>query len=193
STLGAGFFSSQTSQPVFDVIGPAVEEALRVTRNGKIGVIGTRATVLSGVYEQQLKEKTGIEVYSAACPLFVSLVEEGWLDRPETESIARHYLKPLLEKNIDTLILGCTHYPLLAPVIQKIVGDAAVLVDSAVSTAARVKKYLVEQQPDMPKNKPAHRFCLTDFAPHYDMIASSWLNIPVAFERIELSEAIRLV
>lgn len=182
STLGAEFFAGQTSWPVFDVIGPAVDEALWATRNGNIGLIGTRATIGSGIYERQLQKENDVTVHSAACPLLAPLVEEGWLDRPETEMIVRQYLEPLLEKSIDTLILGCTHYPFLAPMIQKVVGENVRLVDSAVTTINHLKKHLEEQA--AVRGETTSRFFLTDRAPHYDMMVSRWMKRPITFEKV---------
>ncbi|GMU25788.1 MAG: glutamate racemase [Candidatus Uhrbacteria bacterium] len=116
--------------PVFDVIQPAVDAAAAMPEQC-IGIIGTKATIASGVYETRLRAANpDLRAVSAACPLFVPLVEEGWTDRPETETIARVYLAPLLEKSIESLILGCTHYPLLFKVIRKVVGDGVSILDS---------------------------------------------------------------
>lgn len=116
--------------PVFDVIQPAVDAAVAMPVKC-VGVIGTKATIASNVYETRLRAANPeLRAVSAACPLFVPLVEEGWIDRPETEMIARAYLAPLLEKNIESLILGCTHYPLLFKVIRKVVGDSVSILDS---------------------------------------------------------------
>ena len=106
--------------PILEVISPAVKRAAEVTKSGKIGVIGTRATVQSGVYEHMLKASLPeCKVFSVPCPLLVPLVEEGWTNRQETKMIIRRYLHPFKDKQIDTLILGCTHYPLLKELIGK--------------------------------------------------------------------------
>lgn len=180
SALAGEKLSAEFSETFFDVIGPAVEEALAVTRNGRIGVIGTRATIGSGVYERLLTVAAPeVKVFSIACPLFVSLVEEDWLERRETEMIAEKYLAPLREANIDTLILGCTHYPLLKTVIARVMGEGVRLVDSATSVAREVKDYVTRGD----ARGGTSKFFLTDLARQYDMIASRWLERPVRFEQ----------
>ncbi|KJS28505.1 MAG: glutamate racemase [Desulfatitalea sp. BRH_c12] len=125
--------------PVFEVIGPGAQLAVERSRRSRIGVIGTRATIASGVYEQTIKRLLpGATVYAAACPLLVPLVEEGWINKPETAMIVRKYIHPLKTRQIDTLILGCTHYPVLSEVIQRKMGPQVVLVDSARAIADRV-------------------------------------------------------
>lgn len=124
--------------PVFGVIEPGVEAALNRTR-GKVGVIGTLATVGSDRYGQLLRaERSDLEVISRACPLFVPLAEEGWVDDPITKTVAERYLSDLREAAVDTLILGCTHYPILKPAIGEVMGDDVHLVDSALVLSAAV-------------------------------------------------------
>jgi glutamate racemase len=118
--------------PIWGVIEPGVEAARRLTRSGRVGVIGTQGAIRSGAYQRRL-EACGLEVWSRACPMLVHAVEEGLADSVEAEMLARYYLDP--RPDIDTLILGCTHYPLLRPVIQRVAGDAVTLVDSAEVTA----------------------------------------------------------
>lgn len=118
--------------PVWGVIDPGVEAARRVTRSGHVGVIGTKGTIASGVYQGKL-EALGLKVWAQACPMFVPLVEEGLAESEEAEVLARHYLAKMPQ--IDTLLLGCTHYPVLAPVIQRVVGPDVTLVSSAEVTA----------------------------------------------------------
>jgi glutamate racemase len=139
SAYGLPALRSALSIPVVGVIEPGANAALRVTRNGRIGVIGTRATIQSGAYLEALQAgEPGAKVFSKACPLFVPLIEEGWTDRTETREIARDYLKHLVDCEVDTLILGCTHYPLLKPVLSEVMGEGVVLVDSAEATAVEV-------------------------------------------------------
>jgi glutamate racemase len=118
--------------PVWGVIEPGVEAARRLTRSGRVGVIGTQGAIRSGAYQRRL-EACGLQVWSRACPMLVHVVEEALADSAEAEMLARYYLDSRPE--IDTLILGCTHYPLLRPVIQRVVGDSVSLVDSAEVTA----------------------------------------------------------
>ncbi|HEV2664496.1 MAG TPA: glutamate racemase, partial [Blastocatellia bacterium] len=128
--------------PLLSVIGPGARMAARVTRGGRIGVIATEATVESGAYERAIREAAGdreVEIFSRACPLFVPLVEEGETDSQITRLVAEQYLAPLREKRIDTLVLGCTHYPVLKSVIKSTIGATdevdVTLVDSAEATA----------------------------------------------------------
>lgn len=150
--------------PVIEVIGPAALKASEVTANGRIGVIGTRATVKSGIYERTITTSApGLQVTSVPCPLLVPLVEEGWLNSRETKMIIRRYLHPLKEKQIDTLILGCTHYPMLKHLIQARIGKRVRLIDSSIEVAKALKKVV---EPDSDKNTSSvsqfHRFYFSD-------------------------------
>jgi glutamate racemase len=128
--------------PVLGVIEPGARAALAATRSGRVGVIGTEATIRSQAYEDALRRLDGsVRVFSAACPLLVPLVEEGWLNGPVTQQVASLYLKPLLAKKIDTLVLGCTHYPLLKPILERVAGSVE-LIDSAEETAKAVRSRL---------------------------------------------------
>ncbi len=174
--------------PIFEVIRPAVEKTLRVTRKKRVGVIGTRATVGSGIYERLLKEaRPEIEVFSQACPLLVPLVEEGWLNRPETRRVVRKYLFSLKMKQIDTLVLGCTHYPLLKPVIQNKMGKKVQVIDSSQEVALWVKEYL-ETNPEISASliptdgEEGHRFYVSDLTPNFQQIASHFLGRPIHLE-----------
>ena len=132
--------------PIFEVISPAVERAIATTHSGNIGIIGTRATIRSEVYVSKIKSKAPeLRVFSKACPLLVPLVEEGWLDARETKMIIRKYLNPLKQNQIDTLVLGCTHYPLLKDLIEHRMGKKRTrLIDSSVEVALTLKKYLAD-------------------------------------------------
>ncbi len=129
--------------PIFGVILPGVRAALAKTRTGRIGVIGTSATIRSRAYSNGLlARREELQIFSQPCPLLVPLVEEGWNSRPVTRQILREYLRPLLRHRIDTLVLGCTHYPLLKTAIRAVVGPKVALVDSAESCAVYVKERL---------------------------------------------------
>lgn len=129
--------------PIIGVIKPGAGSAANVTKNGKIGVIGTYGTIASGAYKAELLAvDSSLEVESIACPLLVPLVEEGWESKDVTKDILSEYLFPLIDKNIDTLILGCTHYPMLKPLIQEIVSDKVELIDSAEASAAELELIL---------------------------------------------------
>lgn len=129
--------------PVVGVIEPGARQAVKRTRNRKVGVIGTEATIASGAYTRELRAlQPNLEIYTRACPLFVPLAEEGWLDNDVTRQAAALYLTSLRRSGIDTLILGCTHYPLLAGAIADVMGAQVALVDSARTTALAVRDTL---------------------------------------------------
>ena len=164
SALSLSTLSSHFRVPMIGMIEPGVREALRRTRNFRIGVIGTRATVQSGAYERAiLNLRPDAKVFSASCPLFVPLAEEGWLDHDLTKSIAQHYLAPLVQKKVDTLILGCTHYPLLQRVIGEVMGPKVTLIDPGKEAARDVQTVLKEQELACVNGRRLrHRFFVSD-------------------------------
>lgn len=149
--------------PVVEVIKPAVRRAVRATGSGRIGVIGTLATVTSGAYEDAFAAAPHLTVRTRACPLFVDFVEAGIVTGPDVLDLAHRYLDPLLAEGIDTLVLGCTHYPLLTGVISYVCGDEVTLVSSAEETAKDVYRMLAAHGLSRPHGSPAprHRFLAT--------------------------------
>ena len=151
--------------PIFEMIGPAVKEAIKTTRNRRIGIIGTPGTIKSNAYQEKLlKSDSSLKIFSKTCPLFVPLVEEGWIDNEITIKIIKKYLEPLKEKGIDTLILGCTHYPLLKKVIERTIGPDIKVINPAASLAKEVKEYLninPKLQKKM-KKENNHKFFFSD-------------------------------
>ncbi len=130
--------------PIFEVITPAIAKAIQSTKSGRIGVIGTTATIKSSIYKKKLQELSpDYRIFSRACPLLVPLVEEGWLLKRETKMIVRRYLQPLKRHQIDTLVLGCTHYPLLKDLIHPRIGKKTNLIDSSIEVAGAVKNFLI--------------------------------------------------
>jgi glutamate racemase len=151
--------------PVIGVIAPGARAAVDVSHSGRIGVIGTSGTIASRAYHRAITALNADAVINGcACPLFVPLVEEGWTDHPATRLIAQTYLQPLMDATIDTLVLGCTHYPLLAPIIADVVGPDVTLVDSANETARAVETLLRELQltTSVTVMPVEHRFVCTD-------------------------------
>ena len=143
SALALTTLCENTRVPVVGVIRPGAEAAVAASRNKHVGVIGTRATIRSGAYERAIRAlDPGVKVSAKACPLFVPLIEEGWLDGEITDRVIRQYLEPLVEGEVDTLVLGCTHYPLLRPALETFLGDAVRLVDSAENCARAVSRLL---------------------------------------------------
>jgi len=164
SSLSLDFLKRCFRVPIIGVIEPGARAASGVTRNNRIGVIGTNATISSGAYEKAIRKidaKTFIVTQS--CPLFVPLVEEGWADKLVTETITSIYLKDIKTRNIDTLILGCTHYPVLKNVIKKIVGNKVLLVDSADEVAKEARNILeANSLLSRAQGKGRHKFFVSD-------------------------------
>ena len=188
SAVAGEHLKKELKIPVFDVIGPAVAEAKRLTKNGRIGIIGTRATVNSGVYELLLKNNGGhYKVITRAAPLLVPLVEERWIKRPETRRIIRYYLRPLKDARVDTLILGCTHYPILQKQIEIVMGKKVKVINPAMAVAESLKKYLEENKTvDSTLGRSGKViFFVSAEAKHFQKTAEWWLG-----ERVEVEEAI---
>jgi glutamate racemase len=163
------------SVPTWGVIEPGAAQAAKVSR-GRIGVIATEATVRSDAYPQALRAvRPDLVILSQACPLLVPLVEEGWHDDPVTLEVAKRYLHPLLEAGVDTLVLGCTHYPLLKRVLQQVAGPEVTLVDSAEAVAERVAAGLAEKGLES-THEPRHDFCVTDSGETFQRLARTILK-----------------
>lgn len=149
--------------PIVGVVGPGARAAVARTTTGRIGVIGTYGTIESGAYRDHLLAlNPNLEVVSRPCPLFVPLAEEGWTDHPVARQVAEEYLAPFRGDGIDTLILGCTHYPLLAGVIAEAVGPEVNLIDSAEETAREVASLLSDRGLAAGAGEPEHRFLVSD-------------------------------
>jgi glutamate racemase len=178
SSIALASLQEAFSLPILGVVEPGVEAALAATRNGCIGVIGTRATVLSGAYERSFSAKRpGVSVFMQACPLFVPLVEEGWLEGDVTGRVAELYLEPLIAKGVDTLVLGCTHYPLLKPVLQKVMGGSIVLIDSAEETSRTVAEKLAGDGIGSGSGPAAEpRFFVSDIPHHFKRVGELCLG-----------------
>ena len=169
------------SIPVIGVIEPGVRRAIKSTKNKRVGVIGTEATIQSGAYTRALKEADGtVEVYSRACPLFVPLVEEGWTDNDVVEMTVKAYLGSLKQSGIDALILGCTHYPLLKKAIREFIGSGVRLVDSAEETAREVETTLKKAVLTRRNGKGIHSFFVTDAPDRFIEVGRRFLGEKVA-------------
>ncbi|HEU4346131.1 MAG TPA: glutamate racemase [Candidatus Binatia bacterium] len=165
------------SVPVIGVIGPGVKRALAVTKNKKIGVIGTEATIQSGAYTRALKARDPkVEVYSRACPLFVPLVEEGWTDNAVVKLTVEAYLGSLKQSGIDTLVLGCTHYPLLKNAIHHFLGSGVRLIDSAQEIAKEVGARLEKGSLARKNGNGAHSFFVTDAPDRFVKVGRRFLG-----------------
>jgi glutamate racemase len=165
------------SLPIVGVIEPGVRAAVAATRRRRIGVIGTPGTIRSGAYRTKiLAALPDATVLPQACPLFVPLVEEGWIDTPVTRMVVHEYLSAYHDADIDALVLGCTHYPLLKPVIGAELGPAVTLVDSAVETAREVARVLEERRMAAPAGRGDFHIVLSDTSPSFGDIATRFLG-----------------
>lgn len=176
--------------PILGVIVPGSHAAARTTQTKRVGVIGTVGTINSGAYERAIQAADPyIQVISKACPLFVPLVEEGWLDHPATRLIAEEYLTPLAQSNIDALVLGCTHYPLLKPIIREIMGDRITLIDSAeqtaIETATMLQSYNLQRPPADAGPQRHLRFIASDYRDQFLQVGQRFLGEGTPIDRVE--------
>jgi glutamate racemase len=163
SALALPVLEKTLKVPIIGVIAPGARVAVDVSKKLKIGIIGTEGTIGSKSYPKAIKKLATAKTYQQACPLFVPLVEEGLIDTKITDIIVKKYIKPLLAKNIDTLVLGCTHYPLLKKTLEKNLNKNVVLVDSAKATALEVKQILEQKSLLASKNKKKYlKFYVSD-------------------------------
>jgi len=181
AAVAADVIHERSPVPVLDVIETGAQVAAQRTRNHLVGVIGTLTTVDSGAYNTAIKEQNpAITIHSQACPLFVPLVEEGWLEHPVTLLTVQEYLAPLQAQGIDTLVLGCTHYPLLQPLLQGVMGSTVELVDSAAATAAQASALLTRLELLNPGNTPpTHRYYVTDVPQRFQAVGERFLGQPL--------------
>ena len=166
------------SIPVIEVIQPAVRRAVAATRSGRVGVIGTRATIESRAYLDAFAAAPQLTIESIACPLFVEFVERGETSGEAITKVAREYLKPMIDADIDTLVLGCTHYPLLTGVISYVMGNDVSLVSSAEETAKDLYRVLVENSllRGSSENPSTHKFLATGDAQAFESLARRFLG-----------------
>jgi glutamate racemase len=186
SSVALPLLAKKFPVPVIGVIEPGARAALQATRNRHVGVIGTRATIRSGAYEKALRASDNdVRVSSRACPLLVPLIEEGLLDDEVTDRMIMRYLQPLIADDIDTLVLGCTHYPLLTSAIARLLGRQITLVDSAHNCASAVQEMLDRQSlRGASANRGALQVGLTDAADNFLNVARDALQLN--FGEIEL-------
>ena len=175
------------SIPVIEVIQPAVRRAVSASKTGGIGVIGTNATIESGAYLDAFAAAPHLEITSKACPQFVEYVERGETSGAQITKIAQDYLKPLQDKKIDTLVLGCTHYPLLTGVISYVMGNDVTLVSSAEETAKDLYRVLVEKNLLNTSGKPSYRFISTGESEVFSKLARRFLGPEVVSVEREIN------
>ncbi|MCL6556389.1 MAG: glutamate racemase [Burkholderiales bacterium] len=178
AAVASGVVRDLAPVPVLDVIDAGALAAARTTRNGRIGIIGTPTTINSNAYALAIhRHHPDVRLYSQACALFVPLVEEGWLDHPVTRLAAQEYLKPVLSEDIDTLVLGCTHYPLLKPLLQEVAGPGVTLIDSAQAMAERTALLLKERNLANPETQaPRYEYYVTDVPLRFQTIGERFLG-----------------
>lgn len=171
-----------TDIPIFGVVDPTARAAVRATRNRRIGVLGTAATVKSGSYENALISLCpDVQVTAQACPLLVPLVEAGRIgDDPVTVRVAQEYAFPLLDAGVDTVILGCTHYPLLRPLFQRLFGPSVTLIDAGRESALAVERCLREKGELSTRAEGTRKYCVTDEVANFTHIAGMFLNRDIA-------------
>ncbi|HTM57364.1 MAG TPA: glutamate racemase [Candidatus Udaeobacter sp.] len=176
SSYAMDALSKRLEIPVVGVIEPAAKAAVEVSPHGRIGVLGTLATVSSRAYPDAIARiAPGAEVISRACPLFVPLIEEGWIDHPVLREVATEYLVEVRAAGLESLILGCTHYPLIAPLIQGLMGPTVKLIDSG-AEAARSLASLLRERGQLASGPPRHRFFLSDERLQFQRVAESFLG-----------------
>jgi len=171
--------------PIFEVITPAASLVASMKNSKSVGIIGTRATINSNVYTEKIADlRPDISVHAIPCPLLVPLVEEGWIHKPETKMIVKKYLHPLKVRQIDTLILACTHYPILKPIIQKKIGRRVKVIDSAQAVAQQLLSYFKEKEvsPKETMKQGAFQFYVSDITPYFEKIAQSIFKRQIPLE-----------
>ena len=181
SSLALDVLKKEFDLPILGVIEPGARKSIDVTRNKKVGIIATSSTVKSGKYAKKIVQlNKNIVVLSQACPLFVPLVEEGWFDHPVTYQVARQYLRDMKKNKIDTLILGCTHYPLLKGVLHNVMGPGVQLVDSAREVALQVKELLTREKLLRTRLGPCrHMFIVSDEPEQFRRLGQLFLGVDV--------------
>lgn len=185
SAVAIDAVAEEARVPTVGVILPGARRAVAVSRTGRIGVIGTRATVASEAYPRAiLALRRDAEVFSQACPLFVPLAEEGWTDDEVARAVAERYLASLVASGVDTVVLGCTHYPLLKATIRAVMGERVALVDSAEAVAEEVREWLATDAVLAASERPdevhgTHRFYVTDAPAPFQAVAERFLGRPV--------------
>jgi glutamate racemase len=166
--------------PVVEVVYPGAKAAVKATRNGRVGIIATNATVSSGLYEKAVKEEgkdiPDLQIIQQACPLFVSLAEEGWWDDDIAHLTAERYLAPIKEFGVDTLVLACTHYPLLAKTIGDVMGPDVTLINSGISVASVVEDYLRDHEMLSDGGSVTREFYTSDDAKRFESVAAPFLG-----------------
>lgn len=178
SAMSLDSISKMFDIPIIGVIRPGAKAAVKVTRNGRIGIIGTEGTINSRAYEKAIKAlDKNMQIFGYACPLFVPIVEEGWAESKVSDLVAEEYLASLKKQNVDTVVMGCTHYPLLTNVVSKIMGKGVLLINPAEATALELKNILFENEL---QNEGGHiaeyEYNVSDNTARFSKVGSNFLN-----------------
>jgi glutamate racemase len=183
---------STSDIPVIGITEQGVEEVSRQFRFGRVAILGTRATITSGVYQQQILSRcNALELYSISCPLFVPLVEEGYVEHPMSALVVQEYLRPLKNREIKAVLLGCTHYPLLQATIQQELGTDVRLIDPSVACAEATRMVLAEKNLlNSSTCLPHYQFFVSDDPEKFRLLGKTFLNYPIEHVRQELGEHI---
>lgn len=190
STHAYKILKKYSKVPVIEVVYPGAEAAVRTTTNGKVGIIATQSTISSGGYETAVREKAlelinmginenalnNLSIVTQACPIFVPLAENGWWDNEVTEAVVKRYLAPVKEFGVDTLVLGCTHYPLLKDAIAREMGPEVTLINSGVSVASVVKDRIIKENIACDNSLATHEFYTSDDATTFENVAAPFLG-----------------
>lgn len=177
SSIAMDSLKSKFDLPIIGVVEPTANAAVKATRSGKIGIIGTSGTVSSGKYAEKIKDlNPETTTISTACPLFVPLVENGFFDHAATKIIAEEYLSQIKSSSVDTLIMGCTHYPLLKPLIGDIMGNDVALIDPGYETALYLKKYLDENSMLADRQTASYSFYVSDRVDNFEKLGGMFLG-----------------
>jgi glutamate racemase len=193
SAVATEYLKNNLSVPVFEVVSPAAQKAVEITRNNRIGILGTRATINSNIYDRLIKEYSAklhkkISVFKNNATLLVPLVEEGWLETVETKKIIRKYLLPLKMAQVDTIVLACTHYPFLLKEIEAKLNKRIKLVDPALEVVSVMKKYL-KDNPSVEQGlscSSKHQFLVSDLTDRIENLATRWLGEKIKLDKVDL-------
>ncbi len=187
TALAIDELGKQFQIPLIGVIEPGVEKAIELSKTGNIAVLGTRGTINSGVYSREIwKRKPEAIILPIACPLLVPLVEENFIDHAVTRMILKDYLKPIIESNVDTVLLGCTHYPLLANLIQEEVGPDKKVINSASACAQRLRHVLHKSDlANTQEQRSFQRFFVSDDPHRFQTMGKGFLGIPIEINKVE--------
>ncbi|MGQ9639753.1 MAG: glutamate racemase [Candidatus Bathyarchaeia archaeon] len=184
SAVAYEYLRSRVSLPLVEVIGPTVDLAMKATRNRRIGIIGTEALINSNIYRRRLEGRGGVKVFSQPCPLLMPLSEEGWFREPETYTITKKYIGPLVDEGIDTLILGCTHYPPLIEPIRGALPDHVEVIDPAIAVAEETSRVLREMGMQAENDSPSHLYIVTDNPERFRRVGERYLGRSIHYIRL---------